>query len=140
MFNSQTSPTINFEKHALNSIADTMNSKLNIGLLLREGISEGDLVYKFKKLIERNDVSFQFRTKIIISYKVQTQNVMRQSTGLVLVLNVLLFAPKVRFLFLVKVNVHHFYSNNYKKATRQRSGKGATRKRFPLQKPRWGKN
>ena len=40
---------------------------LNVGLktLLREGLSEpefyGDLVYKFKKLIGRNDFSFQFR-------------------------------------------------------------------------------
>ena len=44
--------------------------KFNVGLktLLREGLSEpefyGDLVYKFKKLIGRNDFSFQFR-KII---------------------------------------------------------------------------
>ena len=42
-------------------------SKLNFGLttLLREGLSEsefyGDLVYKFKKLIEKNDFCFQFR-------------------------------------------------------------------------------
>ena len=42
-------------------------SKFNVGLktLLRESLSEpefyGDLVYKFKKLIGRNDFSFQFR-------------------------------------------------------------------------------
>ena len=40
--------------------------------ILREGLSEpelyGDLVYKFKGFIERNDVSVQFR-KIIIRYK-----------------------------------------------------------------------
>ena len=41
-------------------------SKYNVGLktLLGEGLSEpkfyGDLVYKFKKLIGRNDFSFQF--------------------------------------------------------------------------------
>ena len=41
-------------------------SKFNVGLktLLREGISEpdfyGDLVYKFKKLIGRNDFSFHY--------------------------------------------------------------------------------
>ena len=40
--------------------------KFNVGLktLLREGLSEqecyGDLVYKFKKLIGRNDFSLQF--------------------------------------------------------------------------------
>ena len=49
-------------------------SKFNVGLktLLREGLSEpefyGDLVYKFKKLIRKNDFSFQFR-KIITRYK-----------------------------------------------------------------------
>ena len=42
-------------------------SKFNVGLktLLGEGLSEpelyGDLVYKFKKFIGRNDFSFQFR-------------------------------------------------------------------------------
>ena len=40
--------------------------------MLGEGLSEpefyGDLVYKFKKLIGRNDFSFQFR-KLIIRYK-----------------------------------------------------------------------
>ena len=61
-------------------------SKFNVGLktILREGLSEpkcyGDLIYKFKKLIGRNDFSFQIR-KIItryrrIGYKL---NVMRQS-------------------------------------------------------------
>ena len=45
-------------------------SKFNVGLktLLREGLSEteihGDLVYKFKKLIGRNDFSFQFRKDV----------------------------------------------------------------------------
>ena len=49
-------------------------SKFNVGLkmLLREGLSErafyGELVYKLKKLIGRNDFSFQFR-KIIICDK-----------------------------------------------------------------------
>ena len=61
-------------------------SNFNVGLktLLREGLSEpefyGDLVYKFKKLIGRNDFSFQFRkiTKRCkrIGYSL---NVMRQS-------------------------------------------------------------
>ena len=46
----------------------------NVGLktLLREGLSKpefyGDLVYKFKKLIGRNNFSFQFR-KIITRYR-----------------------------------------------------------------------
>ena len=50
-------------------------SKFNVGLktLLREGLSEpefyGDLVYKLKKLIGRNDFSFQFR---INHYALQT--------------------------------------------------------------------
>ena len=94
MFNSQTSPAsiINFEKHFLNFIADTMTliSKFNVGLkaLLREGISEpefyGDLAYKFKKLIGRNDFSFQFR-KIITRYRCigYNLNIMRQSACLV---------------------------------------------------------
>ena len=49
-------------------------SKFNVGLktLLRDALSEpefyGDLVYKFKKLIGRNDFSFQFR-KIITRYR-----------------------------------------------------------------------
>ena len=57
----------------------------NVGLktLLGEGLSEpefyGDLVYKFKTLIGRNDFSFQFR-KIITRYNL---NVMRQSACLV---------------------------------------------------------
>ena len=54
MFNSQTSPAGHYE----------LISKFNVGLktLLREGLSEpefyGDLVYKFKKLIGRNDFSY----------------------------------------------------------------------------------
>ena len=49
-------------------------SKFNVGLKthLRESLSEpefyDDLVYKFKKLIGRNDFSFQFR-KIITRYR-----------------------------------------------------------------------
>ena len=56
--------------------------------LLREGLSEpefyGDLVYKFKKFIGRNDFSFQFR-KIITRYRRigYNLNVMRQSACLV---------------------------------------------------------
>ena len=65
-------------------------SKFNVGLktLLREGLPEpefyGDLVYKFKKLIGRNDVSSQFR-KIITRYRRigYNLNVMRQSACLV---------------------------------------------------------
>ena len=57
-------------------------------MLLHEGISEqefyGDLVYKFKKLIGRNDISSQFR-KIITRYRCigYNWNVMRQSACLV---------------------------------------------------------
>ena len=65
-------------------------SKFNVGLktLLRECLSEpefnGDLVYKFKKLIRRNDFSFQFR-KIITRHRRigYNLNVMRQSACLV---------------------------------------------------------
>ena len=65
-------------------------SKFNVGLktLLREGHTEpefyGDLVYKFKKLIGRNDFSFQFR-EIISCYRRigYNLNVMRQSACLV---------------------------------------------------------
>ena len=64
-------------------------SKYVVGLkkLLGEGLSEpefyGDLVYKFQKLIGRNDFSFQFR-KIITRYrrKGYNLNVMRPSTCL----------------------------------------------------------
>ena len=67
-----------------------MISKYNVGLkkLLGEGLSEpefyGDLVYKLKKLIGRNDFSFQFR-KIITRYRRigYNLNVMRQSACLV---------------------------------------------------------
>ena len=48
-------------------------SKFNVGIkaLSREGISEpefyGDLIYKFKKRIGRNDLSFQFRTSLHVT-------------------------------------------------------------------------
>ena len=65
-------------------------SKFNVGLktLLREGLSEqefyGYLVYKFKKLIGRDDFSFHFR-KIMTRYRRidYNLNVMRQSACLV---------------------------------------------------------
>ena len=65
-------------------------SKFNVGLkmLLHDGLSEpelyGDLVYKFKKLIGRNDFSFHFR-KIITRYRRigYNFNVVRQSACLV---------------------------------------------------------
>ena len=65
-------------------------SRYNVGLgtLLGEGFSVpefyGDLVYKFKKLIGRNDFSFQFR-KIITRYRRTgyNLNVMRHSACLV---------------------------------------------------------
>ena len=37
-------------------------------------------------------------------------------------------------------NGMHFNKKLHKGTSRQRSGKGAIRKRFPLQKPRWEKN
>ena len=55
-------------------------SKFNVGLktLLGEGLLEpefyGDLAYKFKKLIGRNDFSFQFR-KIITCYRRTGNNI-----------------------------------------------------------------
>ena len=66
-------------------------SKFNVKLktLLREGLSKpefyGDLVYKFKKLMGRNDFSFYFR-KITTRYRRigYILNVMRQSACLVL--------------------------------------------------------
>ena len=54
-------------------------SKFNVGLktLLREGLSEpefySDFVYKFKKLIGRNDFSFQF--KKISHYSLQAYRI-----------------------------------------------------------------
>ena len=66
-------------------------SKFNVGLksLLHQGLSEpefyGDLVYKFKKVMDRTDCSDQFR-KIIIRHKRigYDLNVMRQSACLVI--------------------------------------------------------
>ena len=49
-------------------------SKYNVGLkrLLQEGLSEpefyGDLVYKFRKIIGKNDFPYHFK-KIIVRYK-----------------------------------------------------------------------
>ena len=49
-------------------------SKYNVGLktLLRQGLSEpqfyGDLVYKFRKIIGKNDFPYHFK-KIIVRYK-----------------------------------------------------------------------
>ena len=49
-------------------------SKYNVGLkrLLLEGLSEpkfyGDLVYKFRKIIGKNDFPYRFK-KIIVRYK-----------------------------------------------------------------------
>ena len=65
-------------------------SKFNMGLKsrLKQGLSElefyGDLVYKFRKIVGRNDFSDQFR-KIIIRYKRigYNMNVMRQTACLV---------------------------------------------------------
>ena len=65
-------------------------SKYNIGLktLLLESLSEpefyGDLVYKFRKLIGKNDFSYHFK-KIIVRYKKIGYNIddMRQTTCLV---------------------------------------------------------
>ena len=65
-------------------------SKFNVGLktLLHQGLSEpefyGDLVYKFKKIVDRADFSDQFR-KIIVRYERigYNINVMRQSARLV---------------------------------------------------------
>ena len=65
-------------------------SKFNVGIktLLHQGLSEpefyGDLVYKFKKIVGRVDISDQFR-KIIVRYKRigYNINIMRQSACLV---------------------------------------------------------
>ena len=89
MFNGQTSPTGLYRYHKLRKTFSKFSrrhyeliSKYNVGLktLLGEGLSEpefyGDLVYKFKKPIRRNDFSFQFR-KIITRYNntLQTYNI-----------------------------------------------------------------
>ena len=65
-------------------------SKFSVGLktLLHQGLSElefyGDLVYKFKKIVGRADISDHFR-KIIVRYKCigYNLNIMRQSACLV---------------------------------------------------------
>ena len=64
-------------------------SKYNVGLktLLLQGISEpefyGDLVYKFRKIIGKNDFPYHFK-KIIVRYKKigYNVNVMRQTACL----------------------------------------------------------
>ena len=65
-------------------------SKYNVGLktLLLEGLSEpefyGDLVYKFRKIIGKNDFPYHFK-KIIVRYKNIGYNidVLRQTACLV---------------------------------------------------------
>ena len=65
-------------------------SKYNVGLkrLLLEGLSEpefyGDLVYKFRKIIGKNDFPYHFK-KIIVCYKKIGYNidVLRQTACLV---------------------------------------------------------
>ena len=65
-------------------------SKYNVGLktLLLQGLSEpefyGDLAYKFRKIIGKNDFSYHFK-KIIVSYKKigYNINIMQQTACLV---------------------------------------------------------
>ena len=65
-------------------------SKYNVGLktLLLQGLSEpefyGDLVYKFRKIIRKNDLPYHFK-KIIVRYKKIGYNidVLRQTACLV---------------------------------------------------------
>ena len=65
-----------------------MDKDVGLKTLLRKGLSEpefyGDLDYKSKKLIGRNDFSFQFR-KIITRYRCirYKLNVMRESAFLI---------------------------------------------------------
>ena len=67
-------------------------SKYNIGLktLLLQGLSEselyGDLVYKFRKIIGKNDFPYHFKN-IIVRYKKigYNINVMRQTACLVVI-------------------------------------------------------
>ena len=66
-------------------------SKYNVGLktLLLQGLSEpefyGDLVYKFRKIIGKNDFRYHFK-KIIVRYKKigYNINVMRQTEWLLI--------------------------------------------------------
>ena len=66
-------------------------SKYNVGLktLLLQGLSEpefyGNLVYKFRKIIIKNDVSYHFK-KIIVRYKKIDYNIdaLRQTACLVI--------------------------------------------------------
>ena len=68
-------------------------SKYNVGLktLLLEGFSEpefyGDLVYKFRKIIGKNDFPYHFK-KIVVRYKkiVYNIDVLRQTACLVVIL------------------------------------------------------
>ena len=72
------------------SAAFVIVSKYNVGLktLLLQGLSEpefyGDLVYKFRKIIGKNDFPYHFK-KIIVRYKKigYNINVMRQTACLV---------------------------------------------------------
>ena len=64
------------------------NFRTGLKSLIKQGLSEpefyGDLVYTFKKIVDRNDFSDQFR-KITIRYKniAYNMNVMRQTACLV---------------------------------------------------------
>ena len=82
---------INFVRHSQNFIGGILTVyKYNVGLktLLLQGLSEPefycDLVYKFRKIIGKNDFPYHFR-KIIVRYKKIGYNInnMRQPACLV---------------------------------------------------------
>ena len=80
----------NFYKPFERSLNFDIVSKYNVGLktLLLQGLSEpefyGDLVYKFRKIIGKNDFPYHFK-KIVVRYKKigYNINVMRQTACLV---------------------------------------------------------
>ena len=72
-------------------------SKYNVGLktLLLQGLSEpefyGDLVYKFRKIIDKNDFPYHFK-KIIVRYKKIGYNIKQTACLLVTPIKVNSFA------------------------------------------------
>ena len=64
-------------------------SKFNVGLitLLHQGLSEpefyGDLVYKFKRIVDRANFSDQFKKSSYVTNVLDITNIMRQSACLV---------------------------------------------------------
>ena len=86
-------------------------SKYNVGLktLLLQGLSEhefyGDLVYKFRKIIGKNDFPYHFK-KIVVRYKKIGYNVMRHNWWVS-------FAPESQYCYFCEPSCLFYLSFNF---------------------------